>query len=61
MKLNVSYINYGDTAILADNDGIAVMLSSTEQNLLYISGDREELYTKWSEQMSTISGVSCTM
>ena len=59
MQLNVTNITYGDT-ILFDDDGMGAILSSTEDNLLYVAGSGEQLYKAWADNMSTIPGVSCT-
>ena len=46
MKLNVTNITYGDK-VLFNDEGMGVILSSTEDNLLYVSGYAENIYNEW--------------
>ena len=46
MKLNVTDISY-DGKVLYNDEGMGVILSSTEDNLLYVSGYAENIYNEW--------------
>ena len=58
MKLNVTNITYGDK-VLFNDEGMGVILSSTEDNLLYVAGYAEDIYNDWAAQMKSIDGVTC--
>ena len=60
MKLNVTDIAY-DGKVLFNDEGMGVILSSTEDNLLYVAGYAEALYTAWAEEIKKLPGVECQM
>ena len=59
MQLNVTDISY-DGVDIWDDDGLGMILSSTEPNLILVAGYAEDLYQAWSAKMNAIAGVTCT-
>ena len=60
MQLNVTDITYDGKDIWDDN-GVGMVLSSTESNLILVAGYAKDLYTAWADVMKTIPGITCTL
>ena len=44
-----------------DDDGLGMVLSSTEPNLILVAGYAKDLYVAWSTKMKAIPGVTCIL